>query len=142
MEAIVLCGGKGIRLGKLTQDCPKPMLPLDGRPFLSFLFDYWILREVDKFILAVGYKQDTIMNHFGGYYKTARLIYSIDQKSGQGPEAAITQALKHLGTCGTFLVMNGDTLLFDKPYIDIGTPEDYEKAKRLFASDHTQAVGV
>ena len=137
MEAIVLAGGKGTRLGKLTENIPKPMLPIDGRPFLSHLFDYWIKRGVDIFILAVGYKHEMIMSHFGGYYKTARLIYSIDSKIGQGPEASILQALKHLGTCGTFLVMNGDTLLFDKPYIDIGTPEDYEKAKRLFRSDST-----
>ncbi len=137
MEAIVLAGGLGTRLGKLTEKVPKPMLPVGGRPFLAILFDYWIERGVDKFIVAVGYKHDMIINHFGSYYKTARLVYSIDKKEKQGPEQSILQALQYLGTCGTFIVMNGDTILFDKPYLDIGTPENYEKAKRLFGTDRS-----
>ncbi len=36
-QAVVLAGGKGTRLGAITQNVPKPMLPVGDRPFLDFL---------------------------------------------------------------------------------------------------------
>lgn len=130
MEAIILVGGRGTRLGELTEDIPKPMLPINGRPFLEYIMDYWIKRDVDRFILAVGYKYEMIINHFDGNYKGARIVYSIEHKP-LGPVPAITLALQYLGPSGTFIVCNGDTLLLDDGYIDMGTPEDYERAKQI-----------
>lgn len=131
MEAIILAGGRGGRLGKLTDEIPKPMLPIRGRPFLEYLMDYWIDRDVNRFILAVGYKYDVIRNHFKGHYRHTKIIYSIDPLRPIGPEAAITLALRHLDSSGTFIVMNGDTIPLGKSYLDIGTPEMYEFAQRL-----------
>jgi len=130
MEAIILVGGRGTRLGKLTDDIPKPMLPINGRPFLEHLMDYWIKRDVTRFILAVGYKYETVINHFHGSYKGTDITYSVEHKP-LGPAPAITLAMQWLGPSGTFVVANGDTLLLDDGYIDIGTPEDYERAKKL-----------
>ena len=131
MEAIILAGGRGTRLGKLTDDIPKPMLPINGRLFLEYLMDYWIAKGVTRFILALGYKYETVINHFDGHYKGAKITYSIEHKP-LGPAPAITLAMQWLGPTGTFVVCNGDTLLLkDDNYIDIGTIEDYKRAQRI-----------
>src|SRR5919198_2003894 len=36
-QAVILCGGLGTRLGRLTEETPKPLLPVNGRPFLEVL---------------------------------------------------------------------------------------------------------
>ncbi|MBI2173589.1 MAG: NTP transferase domain-containing protein, partial [Candidatus Omnitrophica bacterium] len=36
MQIVILAGGKGTRLGQLTQDCPKVLLEIDGKPFLHY----------------------------------------------------------------------------------------------------------
>ena len=132
MEAIVLAGGRGSRLGKLTDDCPKPMLPIKGRPFLEYLFDYWRFKNVDHFILAVNYKYKIIMDHFGHQYYGAKISYSIEGIS-MALEESIGLAKKYLGDTGTFIVMNGDTIFVNenRSYIDIGTPKGYKDAQRL-----------
>ncbi len=40
MQALILAGGKGTRLRPLTTTVPKPVMPLAGRPFLSFMLDW------------------------------------------------------------------------------------------------------
>ena len=52
--AIILSGGLGTRLYNLVTDVPKPLAPINNRPFLEYLLDYWIERDVTHFILSVG----------------------------------------------------------------------------------------
>ncbi|EKN0310367.1 NTP transferase domain-containing protein, partial [Campylobacter coli] len=40
MQAIVLAGGLGTRLRSVVQDLPKPMAPINGKPFLAFILEY------------------------------------------------------------------------------------------------------
>ena len=63
--AIILSGGLGTRLHDLVSDVPKPLAPINNRPFLEYLLDYWIERGVTYFILSVGYMHEKIIEHFG-----------------------------------------------------------------------------
>ena len=56
MEAIILAGGQGTRLRNTVPDLPKPMAPIQGKPFLEYQIDYWIHQGVTRFILSVGYQ--------------------------------------------------------------------------------------
>lgn len=76
MEAIVLAGGFGTRLAQVVKDMPKPMAPVCGRPFLEYLLDWLTGRGVDRIVLAVGYKKECVMDHFGHDYKGAAIAYS------------------------------------------------------------------
>ena len=65
MEAIILAGGLGTRLRSIVSDLPKPLAPIRDRPFLASLLAFWINQGVNRFVLSVGYKYETIQNKFG-----------------------------------------------------------------------------
>ena len=50
-------------------DLPKPMAPINGRPFLEHQMDYWIAQGVTRFVLSVGFMRERIVAHFGGNYR-------------------------------------------------------------------------
>lgn len=60
---IILAGGKGTRLGKLTKDVPKPMVDVYGKPFLYWLISYYISQGFADIIVSTGYKQEVIESY-------------------------------------------------------------------------------
>ncbi|MFA5844078.1 MAG: D-glycero-beta-D-manno-heptose 1,7-bisphosphate 7-phosphatase [Coriobacteriia bacterium] len=116
-DALILAGGLGTRLGELTRETPKPMLPAGGVPFLEHVV--WNLRRhgIDRVRFSVGYRAEAVRAHFG-------------DGSAFGVEATYTVEDEPLGTGGGFrlaaadmdademLVINGDTL-FDLNYLDL-----------------------
>ena len=107
MEATVLAGGFGTRLSTIVQDVPKPMAPVAGRPFLEYILDELIDNGVTRIILAVHYKKECIMEHFGSRYRTAEVLYSVEDVpllTG----GAVKRALR-LCTESRVFIVNGDT---------------------------------
>lgn len=64
-QAVILAGGRGVRLLPLTADRPKPMLQFHGRPFLAYLIDLLIAEGVSRVTLLLGYLPDSIRDYFG-----------------------------------------------------------------------------
>jgi D-glycero-alpha-D-manno-heptose 1-phosphate guanylyltransferase len=110
--AIVLAGGLGTRLRSAVPDLPKPMAPVAGRPFLAHQMDAWIAQGVQRFILAVGYRHEAIVQHFGGTYRGATLEYSVET-APLGTGGALLQAVSRVDD-ERALLLNGDTW-FDVP---------------------------
>ncbi len=108
MEAVILAGGLGTRLRSVLSDVPKPLAPINGRPFLEYQFDYWIAQGIRRFILSVGYKHELIQAHFGNSYTGAEILYSVE-KEPLGTGGGLLLALQKLLTPGPFLILNGDT---------------------------------
>jgi D-glycero-alpha-D-manno-heptose 1-phosphate guanylyltransferase len=106
-EAVILAGGIGTRLGRVVKEIPKPMAEVSGRPLLEYLFDYIIGQNINRAILAVGFKNEVIKSHFGERYKGLDLIYSIEQEP-LGTGGAIKKALS-LVKEDDFFILNGDT---------------------------------
>jgi D-glycero-alpha-D-manno-heptose 1-phosphate guanylyltransferase len=104
--AIILAGGKGTRLQSAVSNVPKPMAPINNRPFLEYLMDYWIEQGISKFILSIGYMKESIINHFGDNYQAASIEYS-EEMQPLGTGGGLIAASKKLND--TFLVINGDT---------------------------------
>jgi len=107
-EAIVLAGGFGTRLRAVVSDVPKPMAPINDRPFLELVLDQCQKYGIEKVVLAVGFKREVIMQHFGEAYKGMTIEYSIEEDA-LGTGGGILQAAQLLGE-EPFLVLNGDTL--------------------------------
>ncbi len=64
-QAVILCGGLGERLWPLTAHCPKPMVEVNGRPFLHHLLDQLSRNGISSFLLLTGYLGDQISGYFG-----------------------------------------------------------------------------
>jgi len=64
-QAAILCGGKGERLRPLTESTPKPMIKIDNRPFLEFLFEKISSQGIKRFVILSGYLGDQIKDYFG-----------------------------------------------------------------------------
>ena len=108
MEAIVLVGGLGTRLREVVPDLPKPMAPVNGRPFLEYLLEFWIGQGLDHVVLATGYKHEIIQNHFGKKYGPLSIDYSIEETL-MGTGGAIFLSLEKIQGGNSFFVINGDT---------------------------------
>ncbi|MBR1799485.1 MAG: nucleotidyltransferase family protein [Bacteroidales bacterium] len=107
-EAIVLAGGFGTRLRHVVSDVPKPMAPIGGQPFLSFLL-YHLSREgYTHVVIATGYMHQTIVDFFGNTFAGMTISYAHEQ-SPLGTGGAIVNALQ---CCMSdhVTVLNGDTL--------------------------------
>ena len=108
MKAIVLAGGLGTRLARITGEIPKPMAPIGSRPFLEYVLDYLSEQGSEAAVLAVSYRWEVIREHFGAVYRGMPLKYSVeDEPLGTG--GAIRQALEFLPD-DEVIVLNGDTL--------------------------------
>ena len=107
-QALILAGGRGSRLGSLTDACPKPLLPVSGRPFLEFLLAYLRKRGVEKVILSIGHRaeifQDTLPE---GDFNGLQLRHSIESEPA-GTGGAVGLARDRLDE--VFFVLNGDTI--------------------------------
>src|SRR5690242_15175240 len=99
MKVAILCGGLGTRLGELTRDLPKPMIPVAGRPYLEYVIDSFRGFEV---VLLVGHKSQIIQDHFGD-----RVEYSVEREP-LGTGGALRLARPLLGE--RFLVTYADVL--------------------------------
>jgi mannose-1-phosphate guanylyltransferase len=109
MQALVLAGGEGTRLRPLTLTTPKPVMPLAGRPFLSFMLDWANSHGVDEVILSCGFMSDAVKAVLGDIYDGMRLRHVIEEEplGTAGPvRLAYDEGLleEHL------LVLNGDVL--------------------------------
>jgi D-glycero-alpha-D-manno-heptose 1-phosphate guanylyltransferase len=109
MQAIVLAGGLGTRLRSVVPDLPKPMAPVAGRPFMSWVLDRLVDAGVARAVLAVGYRHQDIRHYFGDDYRGMALHYSVEH-TPLGTGGAIRLAAD-LVTALPVFVLNGDTFL-------------------------------
>jgi dTDP-glucose pyrophosphorylase len=63
-KAVVLAAGRGTRMGEITSDTPKPMLPVKGRPILEHVLDALAATGVREFLIVTGYRGEIIQKHF------------------------------------------------------------------------------
>src|SRR3954465_14146950 len=96
MQALVLAGGEGTRLRPLTYTTPKPVLPLAGRPFLSFMLDWVAGHGVDEAILSCGFRSDDVRRVLGDIYNGMRLRYVVEEE----PLRTAGPGRLALGRCG------------------------------------------
>jgi D-glycero-alpha-D-manno-heptose 1-phosphate guanylyltransferase len=108
-DAIILAGGLGTRLRPIVSDVPKPMAPINGRPFLEILIDYWIAQGIESFTISIGYLGHLIQGHFGSIYRGKTIRY-VEEKEPLGTGGGLRLVLGEMGPQDrAVVVMNGDT---------------------------------
>lgn len=105
---VLMAGGLGTRLRPLTEDTPKPLLPVGDKPILETILEGFVEQNFHKFYISVNYKAQAIKEHFG-------------DGSKWGVEIRYLEEAERLGTAGALklmperpnlplVIMNGDLL--------------------------------
>ncbi|MBU6455573.1 MAG: nucleotidyltransferase family protein [Cyanobacteria bacterium REEB67] len=110
-HVIILAGGKGERMRPVTEDRPKSMVSVMGKPLLACLFQWLSAYGLRNITLAVGYRHEVIQDYFGdGSSHGVNLNYLVeDEPLGSG--GALKNALRFLSPLKEpVLVVNGDAI--------------------------------
>ena len=62
---LIMAGGRGKRLMPLTEDCPKPLLEIKGKPILEIILENCKKNGINNFLISTFYLSDKIKNYFG-----------------------------------------------------------------------------
>src|SRR3954471_14894685 len=109
MQVLVLAGGEGTRLRPLTYTTSKPVMPLAGRPFLSFMLDWLAGHGVDEAILSCGFRSDDVRRVLGDIYNGMRLRYVVEDEP-LGTAGPVRLAYDEGLLEERLFVLNGDVL--------------------------------
>ncbi|NQU61764.1 MAG: CBS domain-containing protein [Rhodospirillales bacterium] len=105
---VLMAGGLGTRLKPLTEDNPKPLLPVGDKPILETILEGFIEQNFRKFYISVNYKAAAIKVHFGNGEKWGVEIRYLEEKTRLGTAGAL-QLIPETPDHPLF-VMNGDLL--------------------------------
>lgn len=105
---IIMAGGKGTRLRPYTENCPKPMLPVAGKPMLQHIIERAKSQGFGRFVLSLNYLGNMIRDHFGdGSAYEVQIVY-VDEDEPLGTAGALS--LLQPRPDKAFVVTNGDVL--------------------------------
>lgn len=109
MQAVILAGGYGNRMGELTKDTPKPLLKVSGKTLLEHKLDI-LPSEIDEVIIVVGYLGQKIIDHIGESYNGIKISYvTQEERKGTGHALWLVKDLLK----DKFMVLMGDDI-YDK----------------------------
>jgi len=113
---IIMAGGQGTRLRPHTENCPKPMLPVGGKPMLEHIIERAKAQGFRHFILSIHYLGHMIQDYFGDGSEWQVEIEYLIEDCPLGTAGAI--GLMTDRPTEPFLVTNGD-VISDIPYGDL-----------------------
>ena len=130
MKALLLAAGRGTRLGPLTANQPKPMIPIGGVPMIERIMGGIAAQTpIREFVLITGYKADILESYLGDGSKWGWQIEYVPQEVPRGVGDAVNTASSAL-TGAPFLMTYGDIMLdpvnyghFASEYAQTGTSE-------------------
>lgn len=105
--AIILAGGFGTRLKDVVSDLPKPMAPVNGTPFLTYLLNYLQKYGIQNVIISTGFLSEKISTYYKNKFKQLNIIYSHEEEplgTGGGIRLALEKSQDE-----NVLILNGDS---------------------------------
>ncbi len=106
--ALLMAGGRGKRLSPITDDCPKPLLPINNKPILEIILEQCINSGIYNFYISVHYLADKIINYFGDGSKWNVSIKYIREDEPLGTAGALKLLPETFNE--SILLINGDVL--------------------------------
>jgi len=109
LKAVILAGGEGTRLRPLTDNIPKPLIPVAGRPCVEYAIRSLVVGGFREMVITTGYLSDKLIRKIGdGRRLGAHILYSFESTP-----AGTAGAVKMVSTFleGPFITMSGDTVL-------------------------------
>ncbi|MGC8622460.1 MAG: nucleotidyltransferase family protein [Candidatus Micrarchaeia archaeon] len=110
MEALILAGGFGKRLRPITEEVPKPLVPIAGKPILGWQLEWLLENNVDSIIAAVGYKKDQVIEYLKKSCKALGLeLNYVEESKPLGTGGALKNAESTVSG-KAFYMVNGDII--------------------------------
>ncbi len=107
-SALLMAGGKGLRLRPLTNNCPKPLLKINNKPILEIILEQCISTGIQNFYISVCYLSEKIIDYFGDGSKWGINIYYLKEDKPLGTAGALKLIPNELSH--PLLIINGDVL--------------------------------
>jgi dTDP-glucose pyrophosphorylase len=130
VKAVILAAGKGTRMRELTEEIPKPMLKVQGKPILEHIIAGLVDTGIHDIFIVTGYQAETIEGYFkDGSEWNARIAYGrqlVQDGTGKAPELA-----KDFLGPSPFLLTYGDILV---------KPETYQQMIHRYNEDYFSGV--
>ena len=130
MKAVILAAGKGTRMRELTNELPKPMLRVQGKPILEHIVAGILAAGVRDIFIVTGWRADVIENHFGDGKKFGAHIVFGRQLAQDGTGKAPEVAKEFVGESPVLLTY-GDILV---------PPETYPLMMKRFSEGDFEGV--
>lgn len=92
MRAVVLAAGRGTRMGALTENTPKPMIPINGKPVVEYVMRRMMAGGVTDFVLVTKYLAHKIVEYFGDGDDLGARVEYVEQTDKYGTGAALLAA--------------------------------------------------
>lgn len=110
MKAIIPVAGKGKRLRPLTYTQPKPLIPVAGKPIISFIVEQLIELGVEDFVFIIGYLGDKIREYIEQTYPKLNTTF-VTQEDRMGSAHAIWLARDHYADASEIIIFFGDAII-------------------------------
>jgi len=122
-KAVLLAAGKGSRMKELTNELPKPMLEVRGKPILLHIVEGLRAAGVTDFCIIVGYRADVVRDFFGDGSKFGVRV-SYETQVVQDGTGRVVELAKNFAGSDPFVLSYGDILI---------DPENYTRLTQLDA---------
>ena len=132
VTAFVLAGGLGTRLGELTENCPKPMIEISGKPILLHIVENLKKNGIYDIMISVSYMKEKIIQYFGDGSSFGVAIRYIEENRILGTAGSLSLVDKNVVE-ETILVVNGDVMT-DCEYDGMISYHSYNKSQLTVAA--------
>lgn len=137
LTAVVMAGGYGTRLRPLTEDLPKPMLPMGGRPLMEWIMEGLREAGIRRVSVTTHYKGDVIARHFGDGEEFGLSIDYVNEEEPLGTAGSLG-LLSELDE--PFLVINGDILTRLNFRAMVDFHQEHEAAMTVGVFEHLSTI--
>ena len=107
MKAVILAAGRGKRMGKLTEEFPKPLLQVGDKTLLDHIIETLPPDTVEEIIMVIGYLGEKIREHCRKYHPDRKIIF-VEQKELNGTAGAVFLARPYIQAGERFVIIYGD----------------------------------
>src|SRR6056297_4009537 len=128
MKAVVLAAGEGTRLRPLTEDKPKGMVEVAGKPILTHCFEQLVELGASELLVVVGYRKEAIIEHYSDEFEGVPITYT-HQREQSGLAHALLTVEEHIDD--DFMLMLGDNV-FRANLADVVNRQREDRADAAF----------
>ncbi len=122
-KAVLLAAGRGTRMRELTNELPKPMLQVHGKPVLQHIIEGMRDAGIRDFLIIVGWRAEVVREFFGDGDRFAAQISYVRQVVQDGTGRVVDLAQEFCGA-DPFLLSYGDILVEPANYVTLASPAD------------------